>query len=439
MENEKKTTPTSEVKVKRHRQMVLLIVLLIVLVICLIGFIVALVITGKKTKNPANPGNSVASSMQESQTETEPEPVFEEFDINLMAVGDSLMHMGVIKSGLQDDGTRNYEYMFDGIKEYLEHADIKVINQETIFGGNDKEFSGYPLFNSPTEMGDAIAKVGFNVVLHASNHSNDMHLEGLLNCINFWETNHPDVTVLGIHSKKEDLNKIITMEVNGVTFALLNYTYSTNSDIVPKDTCEYLNMLCPWDENYNLDMDHLNEQVITDIKAADELADYVIVFPHWGEEYTLVERPIQDEMAKLMTEAGADLIIGTHPHVIEPIKWVEADNGNKALCYYSLGNYVSTQVRAETMLEGMAWVSLHVAEDGITINEDKTGALPLVNHYQNGRIVQIYALEDYNQDLASVHGINSKVALKYDDLVKWSKETFGDYELTKADIAAQFE
>ena len=233
---------------KRKQQRNLLIALLIILVICLgvlIGLLIWKTVGTSKEKGPTTQvsSNSIQPSTQ-SQTETEPE--FQEFDIKLMAIGDSLMHMGVVNSGVQEDGSRNYDYFFDGIKDFLKIADMKVINQETIFGGNDKGFSGYPEFNSPTEMGDSIAKAGFNIVLHASNHSNDKGLEGLLNCINYWETTHPDVTVLGIHSKKEDLNKIRTMEINGVTFALLNYTYSTNSDIVPADTSEYFNMLCAY-------------------------------------------------------------------------------------------------------------------------------------------------------------------------------------------------
>lgn len=431
----------AELRKKRKRQRSLLITLMVVLFLCL-GALVGLLIwqaTSKNT-NVASQQDSSSISSQESQSQVETEPVFEEFDIKLMAVGDSLMHMGVVGSGEKSDGTRNYEYFFDNLKDFLAIADMKVINQETIFGGNDKGFSGYPEFNSPTEMGDSIANVGFNIVLHASNHSNDMGLEGLLNCINFWETSHPDVTVLGIHSKKEDLHKIQTMEINGVTFALLNYTYSTNSDYAPSDTSEYLNMLCAYDEEYRLDTDQLNADFIADIKAADQLADFVIVFPHWGLEYHLEETGVQQRMAKEMVEAGADLIIGTHPHVIEPVKWVEADNGNRALCYYSLGNYVSTQKRADTMLEAMAWVTLHVTKDGIAIDEKNTGALPLVNHYTSGptTIRNIYLLEDYSQDLANQHGITpntgGEVKLSMDEFNSWSKQCFGDFLLTKSAI-----
>ena len=105
---------------------------------------------------------------------------FLEHDITLMAVGDNLMHMGIVASGRQEDGTYDYSMLFDGIRPFLDTADVKIINQETILGGNSRGFSGFPYFNSPIEVGDAIADAGFNVVLHASNHTADQKLDGLL-------------------------------------------------------------------------------------------------------------------------------------------------------------------------------------------------------------------------------------------------------------------
>ena len=103
----------------------------------------------------------------------ETEPVFEEYDIKLMALGDNLLHMGLVNSGKQSDGSYNFDFLFTDIADYLAASDIKIINQETPLAGNSLGFSGYPLFNSPTEVGDAIAKAGFNVVLSATNHSAD--------------------------------------------------------------------------------------------------------------------------------------------------------------------------------------------------------------------------------------------------------------------------
>ena len=184
-----------------------------------------------------------------------------------------------------------------------------------------------------------------------------------------------------------------------------------------------------------IDFTTLNPQVIADIEKADALADVVLVFPHWGTEYVTTPSSYQKEFARQMAEAGADIIIGTHPHVVEPIEWVEADNGNKALCYYSLGNYVSTQKDAISMLEGMAWVTFRATAGSVTIDTEKTGVIPLVCQYKSGpvRFDHIYLLEDYTQELADAHGIRGYggVSLKADKLKEWSKEIFGDFVLTK--------
>lgn len=375
--------------------------------------------------------------------ETEPVPTEEAFpekDITLMAVGDDLLHMGIVKTGKQEDGSYDFSCLFDGISDFLSVADIKIINQETILGGNELGFSGYPRFNSPTEAGDAIAAAGFNVVLQASNHSADKGIEGLLNCITFWES-HPEVLMSGLVKDSEVQSEIPLLTIEDVTFAVLNYTYSPNSETIPSSVVGHLNMLCSYNEKNRLDFTTLNPQVIEDIKRAEEIADVVIVCPHWGTEYSTTPSRYQKEFAMQMAEAGADLIIGTHPHVIQPVEWVYAENGNRALCYYSLGNYVSTQKKEICMLEAMAWVNFHVAEDGITITQENTGVLPMVCHYNSGpvRFEKVYLLEDYTEEQADSHGIRAYggVVLKLEDLKSWSDEILNDWVLSKEQVLNQ--
>lgn len=239
-------------------------------------------------------------------------------------------------------------------------------------GGNSRGFSGFPYFNSPTEVGDAIADAGFNVVLQASNHTADQKLDGLLYCADFWKNKHPEVLVTGIHEDASQADDIPLLTIDDVTFAILNYTYGANTETLPLDLLGHLNLLCAVNEkNGQMDFTTLNPQVLEDISRAKELADIVIVCPHWGTEYSSKISSYQEKWALEMTEAGADVIIGTHPHVVEPVEWITAENGNESLCYYSLGNYVSTQKNALSMLEGMAWLTFHVAEDGVSI-ERKT-------------------------------------------------------------------
>lgn len=370
----------------------------------------------------------------------------EEFDITLMAVGDNLLHMGIVNTGRQYDGTRNYDFLFDGISNFLEMADIKIINQETIFGGNQLGFHGFPKFNSPSEVSDAIARAGFNVVLQATNHTADQGLNGIQNCLDLWKS-HPEVLVAGLHEPfPADLptqNRIPLLEVNGCTFAFLNYTYGPNSNSVPSSISERLDMLCAVDETSRMiDFTTLNPQVLTDITAAGLLADVVVVCPHWGTEYSTVPSSYQEKFALQMTEAGADVIIGTHPHVVQPVAWIHADNGNRALCYYSLGNYVSTQQRAQSMLEGLAWVTFHVTPSGVSISEENSGVIPLVCHYSSGpvRLKNVYLLENYTEALAQSHGIISYggVAFHLSSLQKWSDEILGSWVLSADEISQQY-
>lgn len=368
-----------------------------------------------------------------------PEPIFEEYDITLMAVGDNLMHMGIVNTGRMEDGSYDYSFLFRGIEECLNLADIKIINQETVLGGNQLGFSGYPRFNSPTEVGDAIAAAGFNVVLHASNHAADQGVTGIDNCISFWRT-HPEVLMVGISDKAPtEAHEIPLLEISDITFAILNYTYGPNMETLPSDIKGRLNMLCAYNANTGLiDFTSLNPQVLEDIKKAEELADIVIVLPHWGTEYQDKPSSYQQKFALEMTEAGADLIIGTHPHVPQPVEWITAENGNSSLCYYSLGNYVSTQKQTLCMLEGMAWVTFHVTEHEIIISENGTGVLPLVCHYKSGpvRLDSVYFLEDYTEELASKHGIRNYggVILRLEDLQSKSSDIFGDFIIKKSDI-----
>ena len=372
-----------------------------------------------------------------------PEPTeepFQEYDITLMAVGDNLMHMGIVYTGKQEDGSYDYSFLFENISELLEKADIKVINQETILGGNERGFSGFPYFNSPTEVGDAIASAGFNVVLHASNHAADQNLSGLESCVEFW-TQYPKILMVGI-TGEEPAEQIPILEVEDVTFAILNYTYGPNMATLPKSLMGHLNMLCDYNPKTGaIDFTTLNPQVLQDIQDAKEIADIVIVCPHWGTEYRTTSSSYQIKFADQMAEAGADLILGTHPHVPQPVEWIVSESGQETLCYYSLGNYVSTQKQAICMLEEMAWVTFHVTEEGVAIDRGASGVLPLVCHYKSGpvRLVGVYPLEEYTEEQASHHGIwnYGGVALRLEDLKEDSLEIFGDMILTKSDILSR--
>lgn len=435
---------------KRRVRNVMVICITLIALLVFGGIVWSATGKGKNSSNgdkSANAGNTPSAtlnvtqgagdSLTEAPTSTPmPTPTPVPKTVTLLAVGDDLIHEGVYKAGRQSDGTHDYSCLYKNIAPYLEGVDIKVINQETIFGGDDRGLSSYPSFNSPTAIGDELVDAGFNVVLHASNHALDMGLNGLLNSVEFWKTKHPDIFMIGIYENAEEQSEIPIMEVNGIKFAMLNYTYNHNWETLSTNADGHLNMLCAWDPDSRvINLETINPRVIEDIKKAEELADFTIVFPHWGTEYVMNYTTQQSSFARQMTEAGADLIIGTHPHVIEPVEWVEAENGNRALCYYSLGNFTSTQDQIERILGGMAKLTIISDENGVYIDEESIKAIPLVTHYiypgWTGATVTetTYLLKDYTADLAAKHGLKNRkgVTVTVDKLTKLAQETFGQY------------
>ncbi|MBO5853400.1 MAG: CapA family protein, partial [Bacteroidales bacterium] len=272
-------------------------------------------------------------------------------------------------------------------------ADIAVINQETILGGSFVPYDGYPNFNSPNELGDAMVKAGFDVILQASNHTLDVGVKGITNCIDYWKK-QKGITYLGINESEKEKANVKIIKKNGIKIALLNYTYGLNGHILPEDKSYLVNLID-------------TTLIIKHLQKAEELADFTIVFPHWGEEYVYKPNKSQKELAKLMTEHGADLIIGTHPHVLQPIEWIETDNGNKALCYYSLGNYTSGQKATPRILGGMAKLTISKKDGSICI--EKAEIVPTITHYEwvNGTSLhQTYKLSDYTEELEKRHSLN---------------------------------
>ncbi len=310
--------------------------------------------------------------------------------ITVFALGDNLLHMPVVNSGKKEDGTYEYSHLFSKIQPAIKNADMAVIGQESVFGGEELGYSGYPLFNSPSDMGKTLLKEGFDVVLHASNHVLDKMTAGVENTLEFWE-DYPHMTVLGINKDKESQREVEIKEIKGAKIALLNYTYGTNGIPLPES------------KSYLVDL--IDEKAIeTDCKYAEENADFTIAFMHWGTEYSIRPDKSQQALAKKMCEWGTDLIIGSHPHVIEPVDWIESDNGNKMLVYYSLGNYVSRQLEARNLLGGIANVKLKF--DGKKVTIDDYEFLPIVTNYDTAyKNFAVYRLEDYSDKLAKGHGV----------------------------------
>lgn len=318
--------------------------------------------------------------------------------LSILMVGDILLHTPVEESALQSDGSYDFTAIFANVQEEIQEADVAIVNQEVILGGEELGISGYPAFNAPFEAGDALVEAGFDIVCHATNHALDKGKRGIVNSLNFWQNQYPDIAVLGIYDSGEAQDQIYVREENGIRIAVLNYTYGTNGIPLPEDMPYAVNLL-------------EEEQVRADLEKAEEIADFTVVCPHWGTEYLLDVSDEQKKWTQIFLEGGADLVLGTHPHVIEPIEWVrDEEQDREMLMYYSLGNFVNWTSGtgsgvANRMVGGMAQITLERNEDGEVFIADYE-VIPLVCHVEEGTDgVTVYALSDYTEELASRNAI----------------------------------
>lgn len=339
-----------------------------------------------------------ASQSQESEiVASESESVESESEtLQIVMVGDMLMHTRLVDSGKQEDGSYNFDHLFTNVQDFIQSADVAIVNQETIMGGEEYGYSGYPRFNSPYALGDAEVKAGFNIILHATNHTLDKGAQAVLNCMDYWESNHPEVAYVGINRTQEQRDNVYIYEQNGIKVAILNYTYSTNGQEVPSDMPYIVNQF-------------VEKEVIADIAQAEELADFTIVCPHWGKEYSFETNSFQEKWTKIFLENGVDLVIGAHPHVIEPIEWVTDDDGHSMLVYYSIGNYVNGTSStkgdlAHRMVGGIADVTIGRNDTGevVILEHD---VIPIVFHIAEGDTYTVYYLDDYTEEMAQENRI----------------------------------
>jgi len=349
-----------------------LIILLSVMICAMAGLVYVLIFTGN-------------DSQVKTETENKPkEP--EKVSVTIKAVGDNLIHSPIFKACRTEDGF-DFDGLYVNISPYIEDADIAAINQETIFVDDTQTFTGYPSFGTPSQVGESVADAGFNVVTHATNHTYDRGYNAMVHTMNFWKQ-YDNITVLGIHETAEEQQKIEVWEKDGLKIAMLNFTYGLNGYRLPEDKPYLVNILDCGEGNANL------------LRKAEDCADITVVFVHFGTEYTHTPTEEQKRDVEFLTLNGADVIIGGHPHVIQPVTEHTAENGNKAVVFYSLGNFLSNQDGTAKILGGMASVTI-TKENGATIVENYE-MLPTVTHAESG-LYTVYMLNDYTDELAAKH------------------------------------
>ena len=340
-----------------------------------------------------NKGTNEETNIVEQNIVEEPvkEDVIEESDVSLIMVGDCLIH-GSIYYDAQENGTYNFYKLLDKIKPIISSYDLAYYNQESILGGTALGLQTYPRFNSPQEVGDAMLDAGFNIVTFANNHSLDMGEKGILASQEYWDKKEKQgIMTAGSYTSFEDREKEIIMEKNGITYTILSYTTTLNGLSIPSGK-EYL-------VNY-----YNAEQVKKDIERLRDKVDLLMVAMHWGEEYTHTPTESQKEIAQYLASLGVDIIIGHHPHVIQPIDFI----GN-TMVIYSLGNFIASQKGEVAKHTGlMASVRIHKKTvngvSSITL-EEPTAQLEYVYSVpvssNSRKNYKLYSYEDLNDSLLS--------------------------------------
>lgn len=318
--------------------------------------------------------------------------------VSFMGVGDNLIHDTIYKDALNDDGVYDFKKMYKDIRKDIKDADISFINQETIIGGSELGLSGYPSFNSPSELAKNLNELDFNLVNLATNHSLDRSTNGINNALSTFNK-YPNIVSDGIYSSQEDYDTIKTFKKKGITFSFISYTYGTNGIQAPND--------------YNVR--YFNDDLIkSDIEKAKKISDVIIVSAHWGDENQFAPNDYQKHYAQLFADLDVDVVIGTHPHVIQPVEKLKGANGNETLVVYSLGNYIGGMLTTNNAISGMISFDFVKEASSDDINIKNIKWTPLIIHFEgdqndilNKRYnYKTYKLENYTDKLASKHVLN---------------------------------
>lgn len=339
------------------------------------------------------------SSIPESQIPAPPDP-YAGVSVTFLAAGDNLIHPNLyLDAESRGNGEKTYDFLplYQNVASLVAAADFAYLNQETLMAGDaDYGLSGWPTFNSPQQLGFDLVEVGFDIISMANNHMLDKGASGYEATLDFWHTQ--PVTLIGGYYNEADAAEIRTVEKDGITIALLAYTYGTNGLFLPASS--------------ELSVPYLEEErILRDLANAENCADFTIVSVHWGVENTQEVTEEQRQMAKLLADNGADVILGSHSHTLQPLTFLQSSGagtepaGKDVLCIYSLGNFVSGMSNPVNMVGGML---------SFTISGDGEGGLcttdvhftPTVTFYgADWANTHLYLLEEYTDEIAALHGV----------------------------------
>lgn len=347
----------------------------ILLTIILLASITALLLIQKKQ---ASTSQHALSFHQNKALKVATKNFYSEATIG--GIGDILIHDTVYEDAKTNDGY-DFNPALKPVHSLLQKPDFLIANQESIPGGTEIGISNYPSFNSPQEIIDALMNAGVDMVTTANNHSLDRGERAILSAINYYEKKKLPYT--GTFKSPEDKANMRVITVNGIRIAVLAYATHFNGINIPKGKDYLVSVLD-------------RSQVLADIEKAKPQADLVLLALHWGDEYVRQPNQIQKDQAKEFIQAGADIILGHHPHVLQPMEWIEQPDGKKGLVIYSLGNFLSGQIWDYKDIGGMVEIKIKKEHNGSeTVTTVQEAELhPTFTTSTNFRQYRVYPLDE---------------------------------------------
>ncbi len=314
--------------------------------------------------------------------------------ISFIACGDNIVHSTILADSRDNAYGTDEEFefvsMFENVADIIDTADLAYINQESPFGGPDRKYTGYPMFSSPDKVGYDLMELGFNIINLANNHMLDAGTASYQRTIDFWKDK--PVLAIGGFENKEDYENIRILDKDGIKIAFLSYTYGTNG-LSLKSGSDMVIPLCD---------DASTGEIDRQSKKARELADIVIVSMHWGNEDWFQPSALQKKQMNILVNNGVDVIIGTHPHVLEPMFWQQRPDGKRTLVMYSIGNFMSGMEYMRNMVGGIA--GFDIVKFGNQTFIDSPYFIPTISHCNTSwRKFKIYKVSEYTKELFDSH------------------------------------
>lgn len=330
--------------------------------------------------------------------------------IHMSVIGDIMSHSTNFKNAYDSsDKTYDFSNTFSNISSYIQDADIAVGNLETTFAGSSRGYSGYPTFNTPEALGKNLKDLGIDVLSTANNHCMDKGYSGLVSTLDFLDKF--GISHTGTYRSSEDQNTILIKDVNGIKIAFLAFTYGTNGITVPSDKSYAVNLI---------DKELIKNQIEL---AKKQEVDLICVNMHWGIEYKLTQNKTQEDLSNFLFENGVDLILGSHPHVLEPMekRTVTLEDGSTkdGFVIYSLGNFMSGQIYANTKSSVILDIQITKSfDDKISIDSVNYVPIYLYDKGANSKARTRYTLMDVDKSISDYNNGNSNISKSLYDTLK---------------------